>query len=143
MAQPLPLSKSTAVSLGVLFCFLPFLPFANDFLPSTDCSMHSYADNTTPIFIHFFQICSILLRSIYVSCPNYLYKLGALDRISHWGKRNLNKFNTTKTQFLSISLFKTPHNFTISSYGFIIPPLNKHSITVTSYLPWNPPPPIK
>ena len=47
-----------------------------------------------------------------------------LQSISEWGTHNLVKFNTFKTQLLTISLSNTPSNYPIIFEDNEIPPLN-------------------
>ena len=51
-----------------------------------------------------------------------------LQSISEWGTRNLVKFNTSKTQLLTISLSNTPSNHPIIFEDSEIPPLNSINI---------------
>ena len=51
-----------------------------------------------------------------------------LQSISEWGTRNLVKFNTSKTQLVTISLSNTPSNYPIISEDSEIPPLNSVNI---------------
>ena len=51
-----------------------------------------------------------------------------LQSISQWGTRNLVKFNTSKTQLLTISLSNTPSNYPIIFEDSEIPPLNSVNI---------------
>ena len=59
--------------------------------------------------------------------------------ISEWGTRNLVKFNTSKTQLLTISLSNTPTNYPIIFEDSEIPPLNSVNILglqISSSLSW-------
>ena len=51
-----------------------------------------------------------------------------LQSISEWGTRNLVKFNTSKTQLLTISLSNTPSNYPIIFEDSEILPLNSVNI---------------
>ena len=62
-----------------------------------------------------------------------------LQSISEWGTRNLVKFNTSKTQLLTISLSNTPSNYPIIFDDSEIPPLNSVNILglqISSSLYW-------
>ena len=62
-----------------------------------------------------------------------------LQSISEWGTRNLVKFNTSKTQLLTISLSNTPSNYPIIFEDSEIPPLNSVNILglqISSSLSW-------
>ena len=62
-----------------------------------------------------------------------------LQSISEWGIRNLVKFNTSKTQLLTISLSNTPSNFPIIFENNKIPHLNSINILglqISSSLSW-------
>ena len=62
-----------------------------------------------------------------------------LRSISEWGTRNLVKFNTSKTQLLTISLSNTPSNYPIIFEDSEIPPLNSVNILglqISSSLSW-------
>ena len=62
-----------------------------------------------------------------------------LQSISEWGTRNLVKFNTSKTQLLTISLSNTLSNYPIIFDDSEIPPLNSINILgiqISSSLSW-------
>ena len=62
-----------------------------------------------------------------------------LQSIPEWGSRNLVKFNTSKTQLLTISLSNTPSNYPIVFEDSEIPPLNSIKILglkISSSLSW-------
>ena len=62
-----------------------------------------------------------------------------MQSISEWGTRNLVKFNTSKTQLLTISLSNTPSNYPIIFEDSEIPPLNSINILglqISSSLSW-------
>ena len=61
-----------------------------------------------------------------------------LQRISEWGTRNLVKFNTPKTQLLTISLSNTPNYPIIFDDSKILPlnPINILGIQISSSLSW-------
>ena len=62
-----------------------------------------------------------------------------LQSISEWGTRNLVKFNTSKTQLLTISISNTPSNYPIIFEDSEIPSLNSVNILglqISSSLSW-------
>ena len=62
-----------------------------------------------------------------------------MQSIFEWGTRNLVKFNTSKTQLLTISLSNTPSNYPIIFEDSEIPPLNSINILglqISSSLSW-------
>ena len=62
-----------------------------------------------------------------------------LQSISEWGTRNLVKFNTSKTQLLTIYLSNTPSNYPIIFDDSEIPPLSSINILglqISSSLSW-------
>ena len=62
-----------------------------------------------------------------------------LKCISKWGTHNLVKFNTSKTQLLTISLSYTPSNYPIIFEDSEIPPLNSINILglqISSSMSW-------
>ena len=62
-----------------------------------------------------------------------------LQSISEWGTRNLVKFNTSKTQLLTISLSNTPSNYPIIFEDSKILSLNSINILglqISSSLSW-------
>ena len=62
-----------------------------------------------------------------------------LQSISEWKTHNLVKFNTSKTQILTISLSNTPSNYPIICEDSEIPPLNSINILklqIFSSLSW-------
>src|SRR5678816_1564279 len=101
-----------------------FLLFINDLLTSTSNSIHSYADDST---LH--------SSTHFNSAPSFASRIASrlnlsdsiiadLDRIYGWGRLNLVKFNSLKTQLLQISLSKTPSNFPISFDGSLVSPVD-------------------
>src|SRR5678816_4400131 len=67
--------------------------------------------------------------------------LADLDRISDWGRLNLVKFNSLKTQLLQISLSKTPSNFSISFDGSLVSPVDNINIlglNINKKMSWKP-----
>ena len=62
-----------------------------------------------------------------------------LQSISEWVTRNLVKFNTSKTQLLTISLSNTPSNYPVIFEDSEIPPINSINILglqISSSLSW-------
>ena len=127
MAQPLHLSWSPVVFLRVLSFHLFSFFFIND-LHATASDVHSFADDSTLHKSSSFQCQpssdahsqSRLAMSSTINSD--------LQSISEWGTRNLVKFNTSKTQFLTISLSNTPSNHPIIFDDSEIPPLNSINI---------------
>jgi len=118
-----------------------FLLFINDLLNSTSNPLNSYADDSTlHSSTHFNSapnsLSRTLSRSILVSSLN-----SDLGRISDWGRSNLVKFNSTKTQFLPISLSILPTIPEIQFENAIIQPSNSIDmlgLTISSNLSWQP-----
>ena len=82
---------------------------------------------------------SLPLMLVLIS-PCYVLTINSnLQRISEWGTRNLVKFNTSKTQLLTISLSNTPSNYPIIFEDSKIPPINSVNILglqISSSLSW-------
>ena len=76
--------------------------------------------SVTPAFPHLLALMARLTMS---STNN-----SDLQSISEWGTLNLVKFNTSKTQLLTISLSNTPSNYPIVFEDSEIPPLNSVNI---------------
>merc|ERR1711980_84959 len=84
-----------------------FLLFINDLLSLTQCSIHSYADDST---LHFSTSSPRRLtqQELYTSREDAAERLTSdLSVTSQWGRANLVLFNASKTQFLHLS---TRHN---------------------------------
>src|SRR5678815_3742179 len=98
---------SVVVFLRVLSYVLLFI---NDLLTCTSNSIHPYADDSTfHSSTHFNSARSFTSRiASRLNLSDSI--LADLDRISGWGRLNLVKFNSLKTQLLQISLSKTPSN---------------------------------
>src|SRR6201990_2143322 len=118
-----------------------FLLFINDFLSCSSNPIHSYADDSTlHSSTHFKSAPSFASR---VASRLHLSDsiLADLDRISQWGRLNLVKFHSLKTQLLEISLSKTPPNFSISFYGSPISPVDNINILglhINKKMSWKP-----
>ena len=100
--------------------------------------MHSYADDST---LHSSMSFPSAPSSLTRSTSRFITATSLnsdLAKISQWGKCNQVKFNASKTQFLLISLSKTPLNSPISSESSAITPCDLLGITLTSNLSCNP-----
>ena len=103
--------------------------------------MHLYADDST---LHSSMFFTSAPYSLTRSTSRFITATSLhsdLDKISQWGKCNQVKFNVSKTQFLLISLSKTPLDSPISFESSTITPcdtINLLGITLTSNLSWNP-----
>ena len=105
-----------------------FLLFINDLLHATASDVHSFADDSNLHESSSFQCqppsnaCSQsrLAMSLTINSD--------LQSISEWGACNLVKFNTSKTQLLTISLSNAPSNYPIIFEDSEIPPLNSVNI---------------
>ncbi len=86
-----------------------FLLFIND-LSITNCSLHSYADDSTLHFSASFDRRPTLQDLQDSKAAEHL--TSDLTLISDWGRRNLVSFNASKTQFLHLSI---RHNLTNSN----------------------------
>ena len=136
-SEPFPISSG--VPQGSVLSPTLFLLFINDLLQSTKNPIHSYADDST---LHssssFNSPPSAQYRS--TSRSDHFVSLNSdLDRISGWGRQNLVKFNSSKTQFLPISLSTTPSDYNITFENSSLDPLesiNILGINVTSNLSW-------
>ena len=130
-------STSFSVSSGVPPCSV--LSPTLFLLHVTDSDVHSFADDSTLHKSSSFQCQppsndpseSRLAMSSTINSD--------LQSISEWGTRNLVKFNTSKTQLLTISLSNTPSNYPIIFEDSEIPPLNSINILglqISSNLSW-------
>ena len=125
---------SSGVPQGSVLLPTLFLLFIND-LHAIASDVHSFADDSN------------LHKSSSFQCqPSSNARLAIsstinsdLQSISEWGTRNLVKFNTSKTQLLTISLSNTPSNYPIIFEDSEIPPLNSVNILglqISSSLSW-------
>ena len=112
------------VFLRVLSFHLLFLLFINDLLHSSVSDVHSFADDST---LHK-SSASQCQPSSDVCSQSRLDMSSTINSdvqsISEWGTRNLVKFNTSKTQLLTISLSNTPSNNPTIFEDSKIPPFN-------------------
>src|ERR1044072_6796737 len=105
-----------------------FLLFINDLLSCSSNPIHSYADDSTLHSSTHFKSASSFASRIAARLHLSDSILADLDRISQWGRLNLVKFNSLKTQVLEISLSKTPPNFPISFDGSPVSPVDNINI---------------
>ena len=106
-----------------------FLLLINDLLHASDSDVHSFADDSTIHKSSFqCQLSSNTRSQSRLAMPSTINS--DLQSISKWGTRNLVKFNTSKTQLLTISLSNTPSNFPIIFEDSEIPPLTGNSINI-------------
>ena len=136
-------SASFPVSSGVPQCSVLsptlFLLFINHILHATASDVHSFADDSNLHKSSSFQF----QPSSNVRSQSRLAMSSTinsdLQSISEWETRNLVKFDTSKTQLLTISLSNTPSNYPIIFEDSEIPPLNSVNILglqISSSLSW-------
>ena len=138
-AQPLHPSRSPVVFLrGSVLSPTLFLLFIND-LHATASDVHSFADDSNLHKSSSFQ-CQPSSNARSQSRLAISSTINSdLQSISEWGTHNLVKFNTSKTQLLTISLSKNPSNYPIIFEDSEIPPLNSVNILglqISSSLSW-------
>ena len=116
-----------------------FLLFINDLLHATVSDVHSFADDSNLHKSSSFQ-CQPSSNARSQSRLAMSSTINSdLQSISEWGTCNLVKFNTSKTQLLTISLSNTPSNYPIIFEDSEIPPLNSVNILglqISSSLSW-------
>ena len=112
--QPLHPSQSPVVFLRVLsFHLLSFFLFINDLYHATASDDHSFADDSTLHKSSSFQ-CQPSSNAHSQSRHAMSSTINSdFQSISEWGTHNLVKFNTFRTQLLTISLSNTPSNYPI------------------------------
>ena len=104
---------SSGVPQGSVLSPTLFLLFINDLLHATASDVHSFADDSTLHKSSSFQ-CQPSSNARSQSCLAMSSTINSdLQSTSEWGTRNLVKFNTSKTQLLTISLSNTPSNYPI------------------------------
>src|SRR5678816_4427705 len=123
MGRLLLLFLSIVVFLRVLSYLLLYSYFSLMISPA-HLTLSTHMPMTRPFIL---QLISILLHLLLLELPLVLIfpiLFSLLDRICGWGRLNLVKFNSLKTQLLQIAISKIPSNFPISFDGSFVSPVD-------------------
>ena len=119
---------SSSVPQSSVLSPILFLLFINYLLHASASDVHSFADGSTLHKSSSFQ-CQPSSNARSQSRLAMSSTINSdLQSISEWETRNLVKFNTPKTQLLTLSLSNTPSNYPIIFDDSKIPPLNSINI---------------
>ena len=127
---------SSGAPQGPVLSLTLFLLFINDLLHASGSDVHFFADDST-----LYKSSSFQCQPSSNACSQSRLAMSStinsdLQNISEWGTHNLVKFNTSKTQLLTNSLYKNPSNYPIINEDSEYPPLNSIKLQISSSLSW-------